>query len=59
MPWIHGHCINTGAGNVASAGINTGFDFSMVVIPVVHVWSLQMPIRRKIIISAVFASGLL
>ena len=56
---INGHCINTLAANVASGTINSLSDLVILVLPQVSIWRLQMALRRKIQISALFLIGLL
>ena len=55
----NGHCINTLATDVAGGAINSLSDLVILVLPQVSIWRLQMALRRKIQISALFLIGLL
>lgn len=52
-------CIDTYSLLVTASIINVLSDLMMLAIPLVAVWDLQMPMRRKIGISVVFAVGML
>lgn len=58
-PTIPGRCINSSAGIISSAALNSISDFVLFVLPLSRIWQLQMPRQRKWQISAVFAFGLL
>ena len=58
-PWLPGRCINSGATLVISAISNTITDFATLLLPMYTIWSLQLPFKRKLAISALFAIGLL
>ena len=58
-PRIHGNCINVGALFVATGVINVLSDFSILAFPILCTWCLQMPLRQKLLIRAVFIVGLL
>jgi hypothetical protein len=45
--------------NIAASAINTASDLVLVIIPQTVIWSLNMPTRRKWVVSAVFLIGLL
>ena len=59
MPTEPGHCINNEEVFVAGGTINVVSDFTILLLPIVEVWRLQMATQRKIGVSAVFATGLL
>ena len=59
MPSIPGSCINNEAVFVAGGSINMVVDFMILAIPIVSVWRLKMSIRRRIGVSAIFATGIL
>ena len=59
MPTEPGHCINNEEVFVAGGTINVVSDFTILLLPIVEVWRLHMSTRRKIGVSAVFATGLL
>ena len=52
-------CIDTYSLLVTASIINVLSDLMMLAIPLVAVWDLKMPMRRKIGISVVFAVGML
>ena len=58
-PKIPGRCVNIGAAIIITACINIASDICIFVLPLVRIWRLQMPLRRKIGVSAIFAFGLL
>lgn len=55
----NGHCINILAINVAASSINSVSDIAILVLPQVTIWRLQMALKRKIQISAIFLIGFL
>lgn len=57
-PTEPGHCINNEEVFVAGGTINVVSDFTILLLPIVEVWRLQMATQRKIGVSAVFATGL-
>ncbi len=58
-PSTPGRCVNNGIVVIITAAINVISDFSILVLPLSSIWGLQMPRKRKIALSAVFATGLL
>ena len=52
-----GHCFNASAAYLATSIINVLTDFTILILPMPSLWKLQMPIRRKILTSAIFATG--
>ena len=58
-PTIPGHCVNVNIVFITTAVVNVISDWSILLLPLGCVWELQMSTRRKLIISAVFATGLL
>ncbi|KAM0803469.1 hypothetical protein BDR22DRAFT_970763 [Usnea florida] len=54
----NGHCIDTLATDTAAGAINSLSDIVILVLPQVSIWRLQMALRRKIQISALFFIGL-
>ncbi|KAI0442938.1 hypothetical protein F4803DRAFT_575060 [Xylaria telfairii] len=57
-PSLHGHCINTQASILATSVINVVSDFTILTIPLVAVWQLQLRPRAKLGVSIVFAVGI-
>lgn len=58
-PYIPGRCINIDVQIVTSGSWNIVSDISILVLPLHCIWLLQIPIKRKLGVSAVFATGLL
>ena len=58
-PYVQGRCINIDVQIVTSGSWNVISDISLLVIPLHSIWLLQIPIKRKLGVSAVFATGLL
>ena len=56
---VSGHCINTTASDLATGIFNVVSDFSILLLPIVPIFKLQMPCRKKALITAVFATGIL
>ena len=54
-----GRCVNTNVLEITTGTINVISDFSILMLPLNSIWRLQMPRKRKIALSAVFATGLL
>lgn len=54
-----GHCINITALYQSSGVINVLTDFAILFLPMKPIWNLQMPLRRKISMIAIFATGAL
>ncbi|CAL8575083.1 hypothetical protein XPA_001027 [Xanthoria parietina] len=57
-PSVPGTCINSTAGILSSAIVNTISDFLLLVLPLDTIWRLQMPQNKKWQVSAIFATGL-
>lgn len=58
-PLLPGTCISIHVTILATSAINIVSDITILVLPVFAVWKLKLPIKRKLIISAVFGSGIL
>ena len=58
-PSTPGRCVNIGILVITTGAINVISDFSILMLPLSSIWGLQMPRKRKIALSAVFATGLL
>ncbi|KAM0794235.1 hypothetical protein BDR22DRAFT_895349 [Usnea florida] len=54
-----GHCYNTSASWESSGILNVVSDFAILLLPMPCLWRLQIPMRNKILIMGVFATGLL
>lgn len=55
----HDHCINEPAHLIAAGTINTVTDFVLVILPVRTVMALELPLKQRIIVIALFSVGLL
>lgn len=58
-PSLPGHCLNNERVFVAGGAINVVSDFAILLLPVVLISRLQMPLKKKIGVSAIFATGFL
>ena len=58
-PTTPGHCLNIKTVNIVASVINAASDLSLMLLPIVCVFQLQMTLRKKLGISAVFAAGAL
>lgn len=52
-------CLNAVAAELASAVFNVVSDFAILILPISMVWKLQMQRKKKLAVSAVFATGVL
>ncbi|KAL9131152.1 MAG: hypothetical protein Q9217_000853 [Psora testacea] len=52
-----GHCFNEKAAYIASGIFNIFSDFAILFIPIIPIKKLQMPLKRKITMLAIFATG--
>lgn len=58
-PSIPGKCLDMDPTMIASGVINLVSDLAILVVPLLSISSLQMPTRRKVGVSAIFATGAL
>lgn len=56
-PWLDGTCISADGLILATSAFNILSDVSILCLPLIVVWSLQTPLKRKITAAAVFATG--
>lgn len=54
-----GHCYNSNTDAESSGIFNVVSDFAILLLPMPCLWKLQMPMRKKILMVGVFATGLL
>lgn len=54
-----GHCLDVNDANISAGAVNSFSDFVILLLPLSVIWRLQMPLKRKIGVSAVFLTGLL
>ncbi|KAI1348252.1 hypothetical protein F5Y01DRAFT_328623 [Xylaria sp. FL0043] len=57
--WVPGRCLDHRPHDLAIVSINVLLDIFILVLPQRFIWSLKMPLRRKIGFSIVFSVGLL
>ncbi|KAL9127418.1 MAG: hypothetical protein Q9217_003714, partial [Psora testacea] len=57
-PLLPGHCINNEMVFVAGGAINMISDFLILLIPIVSIWRLKMPVKKRIGVCAIFATGI-
>lgn len=56
-PMIEGTCFDTHTFGFSSACVNVVLDIVILVIPQRIIWTLHMPLRRKLAVSAIFSIG--
>jgi hypothetical protein len=52
------YCVNRFEFYFAQAGLNIGSDVWIVILPMKTIWSLQMPLNQRLLVTGIFASGL-
>ncbi|RAL13350.1 uncharacterized protein BO97DRAFT_423558 [Aspergillus homomorphus CBS 101889] len=55
---LTGQCMNARMMNVINSSINAASDLIILALPQFRIWRLQMPLRKKIGVSAIFLLGL-
>jgi hypothetical protein len=58
-PALPGKCISTNGSILATSASNIISDFSILILPLFVIWTLQIPLKMKITAGAIFAVGLL
>ncbi|KAI0532163.1 hypothetical protein GGR58DRAFT_192342 [Xylaria digitata] len=58
-PTVDGICINTNASIIATSAINVVSDFSILLVPIIAIWQLQLPLKAKLGVATVFGIGIL
>lgn len=53
-----GTCLNTTAAYYSVSAINLGLDLVIIILPMPILWTLQMPIAKKVAISIIFGMGI-
>lgn len=56
---VQGTCIDSNAAIAAGSSLNVASDLAILVTPVVGVWRLQLPTKKKLGAGSVFAVGVL
>lgn len=54
-----GHCYDTSVTFKATGIFSVISDFAILILPLQSIWKLRMPLRRKVLISMIFATGIL
>ena len=54
-----GFCVNRNAELIAAGAVNTISDLLILILPLWAIWHLQMAMKNKLGISAIFATGVL
>lgn len=52
-----GHCLPIAPTTLSTGVYNVGSDLIILILPLYTIWKLQMPLKSKIAVSAVFATG--
>ena len=58
-PLISGHCVNQKVAQTSSAAINAFSDIIILVVPITHVWGLQLYKRGRVALVTIFGFGIL
>ncbi|KAK5655663.1 hypothetical protein OQA88_5596 [Cercophora sp. LCS_1] len=58
-PLLEGHCINVSAAIMSQGAANLLLDLGILITPIWAVWNLQLTLKQKLGVSAVFGVGLL
>ena len=58
-PQMPGKCVDINSVNIITSVINAASDLILLTLPIICVWKLQMDLKRKIGVSAVFATAAL
>lgn len=56
-PLLPGKCLNIETVNIVTSVINSASDIVLLFLPIICVWKLQMGLKQKIGVSAVFATA--
>jgi len=58
-PFVPGHCFHNHASFLAGGIFNIISDFAILILPMPVLGRLQVPLRKKLMMIAVFATGIL
>ena len=58
-PSVPGRCISTNSELIATSILNIVSDWSALLLPNLAIWKLQMAVKRKLSIAALFGVGLM
>ena len=53
-----GHCVDGNAMYIATGAVNVFTDFTVLLLPQGAIWKLQLPLKRKLGVSALFLVGI-
>lgn len=56
---LQGSCYNRTALSLSTGFFNIFSDFALLMLPLWSIWKLHVPVKKKLGLSAVFASGML
>ena len=56
---IAGHCVNNNTNIIVSGAFNLGLDIVMFMLPIYAILRIKIPVKRKLGICAIFATGML
>ncbi|KAF2642710.1 hypothetical protein P280DRAFT_356722, partial [Massarina eburnea CBS 473.64] len=57
-PALPGKCLDTGKALLATSAVNLVSDVTILVLPIVGVWNLNLDLKKKIGVALIFATGL-
>lgn len=52
-----GHCFNVNATFQATGVFNVVSDFAILILPMPCVWRLSLPLKKKVLMTMIFATG--
>lgn len=55
---LEGHCIDNQGGVLSAGLINLILDLAILIVPIWAIWKLQMALKRKLQIAAIFGVGI-
>lgn len=58
-PLLQGSCYNLNSLSITTGFFNIFSDFALLMLPLWAIWKLHVPVKKKLGLSAVFATGML
>ncbi|KAH8700958.1 hypothetical protein BGW36DRAFT_338843 [Talaromyces proteolyticus] len=55
---LRGHCANRVSGSIASSVTNIASDIAIIILPLPHIWRLQLRLSEKVLLTLIFGLGL-
>jgi len=52
-----GYCVNLPAFYIVNLSLNSATDIAVLLLPIPLLWNLQMPLRQKMALAAIFMTG--